>query len=51
MQKRKNGNTDDSRRNDLPDGLISVAANNKPFAERLIGVFRLAKAGAKNGER
>ncbi|MEQ9888867.1 hypothetical protein ABRP55_20300 [Pectobacterium zantedeschiae] len=32
---------------DSPDGLVVAAVNNKPFAERLIGVFRLAKSGVK----
>lgn len=30
---------------DRPVGLVDVAANNRAFAARLIGEFRLAKAG------
>jgi hypothetical protein len=36
---------------DSPEGLVNTAANNKAFAERFIGVYRLAKAGVKNGRR
>ncbi|MGL9721652.1 hypothetical protein [Symbiopectobacterium sp.] len=32
---------------DSPDGLVVAAVNNKLFAEQLIGVFRLLKAGVK----
>lgn len=38
-------------RPDSPDGLVVAAVNNKPFAERLIGVFRMAKAGVKKDGR
>lgn len=44
--------TEEERRHpDSPDGLVYTAACNKPFAERLIGVFRLAKAGVKKDGR
>ncbi|WP_241624498.1 MULTISPECIES: hypothetical protein [Rosenbergiella] len=36
---------------DRPVGLVDVAANNRAFAARLIGEFRLAKAGVKHGSR
>lgn len=52
MKKRRNNNRKDERRYpDPPDGLVYLAATNKPFAERFIGVFSLAKAGVKNGQR
>jgi hypothetical protein len=45
-------NQNEERRHpDSPDGLVYTAACNKPFAERLIGVFRLAKAGVKKDDR
>jgi len=48
MRKRRTYKQQEERQHpDSPDGLVYVAANNKPFAERLIGVFRLAKAGVK----
>lgn len=34
-----------------PVSLVDVAANNRAFAARLIGEYRLAKAGVKNGRR
>ncbi|HDX2813592.1 TPA: hypothetical protein RN990_003462 [Escherichia coli] len=34
---------------DSPEGLVVAAANNRAFAERLVGVYRLAKAGVKHG--
>lgn len=44
--------TEEERRHpDSPEGLVYAAACNKPFAERLIGVFRLAKAGVKKDGR
>jgi len=52
MPKRKKFQEKEERRYpDSPDGLVVAAANNKPFAERLIGVYRLAKAGVKKDER
>ncbi|ELL2820885.1 hypothetical protein Q4997_002599 [Escherichia coli] len=52
MSKRRKSNREEERSQpDSPDGLIVAAANNKPFAERLIGVYRLAKAGVKNDGR
>lgn len=48
MQKRRNIKREEERRYpDSPDPILMAAANNKPFAERFIGVFRLAKAGVK----
>lgn len=48
MVKRKRFKQEEERAHpDSPDGLVVAAVNNKPFAERLIGVFRLAKAGVK----
>ncbi|MBS0895533.1 hypothetical protein JK211_16155 [Tatumella sp. JGM130] len=34
-----------------PVSLVDVAAHNRAFAARLIGEYRLAKAGVKNGRR
>ncbi len=52
MRKRTYYQEKEERRHpDSPDGLVVAAANNKPFAERLIGCYRLAKAGAKKDER
>ncbi|MGQ7189873.1 hypothetical protein ACUODJ_48135, partial [Escherichia sp. HC-CC] len=39
------------RHPDSPEGLVVAAANNRAFAERLVGVYRLAKAGVKHGRR
>ncbi|MEX2986848.1 hypothetical protein [Serratia fonticola] len=51
-RKRRNFKQEEERRHpDCPDELVYLAANNKPFAERFIGVFRLAKAGVKKDER
>ncbi|QZN94134.1 hypothetical protein [Symbiopectobacterium purcellii] len=36
---------------DPPDGLVVAAVNNRPFAERLIDVFRLAKSRVKKDDR
>ena len=36
---------------DSPEGLVVAAANNRAFAERLVGVYRLAKVGVKHGRR
>ncbi|WP_162940859.1 hypothetical protein [Pectobacterium parmentieri] len=47
-RKRRNFKQKEERKHpESPGGLEVVAAQNKPFAERLIGVFRLAKAGVK----
>lgn len=52
MRKRRSYQEKEERRHpDSPDGLVVAASNNKPFAERLIGVYRLAKAGVKNDGR
>lgn len=52
MPKRRNYQEKEERRQpDSPDGLVVAAANSKPFAERFIGVFRLAKAGVKKDGR
>lgn len=52
MRKRRNFKQEEERAHpDSPDGLVVAAVNNKPFAERLIGVFRLAKAGVKKDGR
>lgn len=51
-QKRRNINQQEGRKHpDSPDGLVFTAANNKAFAERLIGVFRLAKSGVRKDGR
>jgi hypothetical protein len=51
-RKRRNYKQEEERQHpDSPDGLVYTAACNKPFAERLIGVFRLAKTGVKKDER
>lgn len=42
---------EEQRHPDSPDGIVVAAAKNKPFAERFIGVFRLAKAGVKKDGR
>ena len=39
------------RHPDSPEGLVVAAANNRAFAERLVGVYRPAKAGVKHGRR
>ena len=52
MRKSKNIKQQEERRYpDSPDPILMAAATNKPFAERFIGCFRLAKAGVKNGQR
>lgn len=52
MRKRRIIKQEEERRHpDSPDGLLMAAAVNKSFAERLIGVFRLAKAGVKDERR
>lgn len=52
MSKLRKSNREEERRYpDSPDGLVVVASNNRAFEERLIGVYRLAKAGVKNDGR
>ncbi|WP_235134926.1 hypothetical protein [Lelliottia amnigena] len=52
MQKSKKSQDKEAiRPPDSPEGLVVAAANNRAFAERFIGVYRLAKAGVKNGRR
>lgn len=52
MKNKRNYKQEEERQHpDSPDGLVYVAACNKPFAERIIGVFRLAKAGVKKDDR
>ncbi len=51
MRKRKSTGKEEIRHPDSPEGLVNTAANNRAFAERFIGVYRLAKAGVKNGRR
>lgn len=52
MQKSRKLKQEEERRYpDSPDPNVMAAATNKPFAERFIGCFRLAKAGVKNGQR
>lgn len=51
MKKNRYARQEEERQHpDSPDGLVYVAACNKPFAERIIGVFRLAKAGVKKDD-
>ncbi|MCG8709236.1 hypothetical protein JHU04_002476 [Brenneria sp. 4F2] len=48
MRKRRKFNKEEERQHpDSPGGLEVVAAKNRPFAERFVGVFILAKAGVK----
>ncbi len=44
---------EERRHPDSPDGLIVAASKNQAFAERLVGVIRIAmaKSGVKNGRR
>lgn len=52
MRKRKKyQEKEEIRHPDSPEGLVNTAVNNRAFAERLIGVYRPAKAGVKNGRR
>ncbi|EPN0260610.1 hypothetical protein ACTTYF_005375 [Citrobacter freundii] len=54
MPKRKKYQENEERRlQDSPDGLVAAASKNRAFAERLVGVIRLALAtsGVKNGRR
>lgn len=48
---RKLKHEEERRHPDSPDPIVMLAANNRPFAERFIGVFRLAKAGVKKDDR
>lgn len=50
-KRRKHQEKEEIRHPESPDGLVVAAANNRSFAERFIGVYRLAKAGVKNGRR
>jgi len=50
-RRKKYQENEEIRRPESPEGLVNTAASNKAFAERLIGVYRLAKAGVKNGRR
>lgn len=50
-RRKKYQEKEEIRHPDLPEGLVVTAANNRAFAERLIGVYRLAKSGVKNGRR
>ncbi|WP_317473109.1 hypothetical protein, partial [Cronobacter sakazakii] len=50
-KRRKYQEKEEIRHPESPDGLVVAAANNRSFAERFIGVYRLAKAGVKNGRR
>ena len=54
MAKRKKyQEKEENRHPDSPDGLVVAASKNQAFAERLIGVIRIAmaKSGGKNGRR
>lgn len=54
MPKRKKYQENEERRlQDSPYGLVVAASKNRAFAERLVGVNRLALAtsGVKNGRR
>lgn len=51
MSTKRKIHQEERRHPDSPDGLVVAAVNNKPFAERLIDEFRLAKAGVKNNGR
>ncbi|HED1596605.1 TPA: hypothetical protein R4S50_002292 [Enterobacter cloacae subsp. cloacae] len=50
---RKHQEKEEIRHPDSPDGLVVAAANNRAFAARFIGEFRLAlaKVRGKNGRR
>lgn len=51
-KKRRSINENEERRHpDSPGGLEFVAASNRAFAERIIGIIRLRLAEAKNGKR
>lgn len=54
MPKRKKYQENEERHlQDSPGGLVVAASKNRAFAERLVGVIRLALAtsGVKNGRR
>lgn len=44
---------EERRHPDSPDGLVVAASKNQAFAERLVGVIRIAmaKSGVKHGRR
>ncbi|MCM4519478.1 hypothetical protein MMN77_25160 [Escherichia coli] len=44
-RRKKYQEKEEIRHPDSPEGLVVAAANNRAFAERLVGVYRLAKAG------
>lgn len=50
-RRKKYQEKEEIRHPDSPEGLVVAAANNKVFAERFVGVYRLAKAGVKHGRR
>ncbi len=50
-RRKKYQEKEEIRHPDSPEGLVVAAANNRAFAERLVGVYRLAKAGVKHGRR
>lgn len=50
-KRRKKYQKEEIRHPDSPEGLVVAAANNRAFAERLVGVYRLAKEGVKHGRR
>ncbi|EFT5152793.1 hypothetical protein O3L50_002590 [Salmonella enterica] len=50
-RRKKYQEKEEIRHHDSPEGLVVAAANNKVFAERFVGVYRLAKAGVRHGRR
>ncbi len=50
---KKHQEKEERRHPDSPEGLVVTASHNRAFAERLIGVIRLAIAssGGKHGRR
>ena len=50
-RRKKYQEKEEIRHPDSPEGLVVAAANNRAFAERLVGVYRVAKAGVKHGRR
>lgn len=50
-RRKKYQEKEEIRHPDSHEGLVVAAANNRAFAERLVGVYRLAKAGVKHGRR
>jgi len=54
MQKRKKYQENEERNHpENPEGLVATASKNRSFAERLVGVIRLAlvTSGVKHGRR